>query len=109
MNPCYKRTYAILNIPYLSTSCDSQSCQETVSSLSSTRAQHAFDHGDCTRLAEQLQLACIFLENPRESKALYGSLALIIGRWLDSDVRRRRAGSGTVHVEEALSFDVRWS
>lgn len=99
---------AILYIPHLSTPSDAESGQKTVSSLPSTRAQHAFDHGDCAGLAEQLQLACIFLENPCESKALHGSLALIVGRWLDGDMRRCRAGSCPVHVEEALSFDIRW-
>jgi hypothetical protein len=91
--------------PYLSTSCDAKSGQKTVSSFSSAGTQHAFDHGYCTRLAEQVQLAGVFLEDSCEAKSLHGSLSFIIARRLDSNMCRRVIGR-TFDGKEALSRDI---
>lgn len=71
----------------LARACDTQSRKQTVPTVVAWRAQYALDHGDDAGALEQVLLPRILLEDACEGEALYSTLAVVVRRRLNGDVR----------------------
>ena len=72
-------------------------------------AEHALEERQDAGVVKQLSLPRMLFEDARECESLDGTLALVVGRGFDGDVRRQPGMLRLLDIEEALRLGGRGS